>query len=221
MNRDKEGVDFEWITKPGDDFRQKRYFSKAEKAKRAASKESKSEPAKRATTKAKPAAKKSSPKRDIVTMARDAIDRSAPTRPKARPGTTRPKARPNRDTATSVETPKVTTTELDKAPTGSNTPSQTRAPSAPKVKGPTIKGYTWEQYKAGNGLGRLRAGLPANMTKEEFIKRANAPKTEAKSPSKNQGSAGRRERRGYAKGGMVKANCGASMKPTQKSSRGR
>lgn len=206
MNRDKEGVDFEWVTKPGTDYRQKRYFSKAEKAKRAAPKKSEPTSAKKTSTKAKLAAKKNPPKRDIVTMARDAIDRSAPTRPKARPGTTRPKARPNRDTATSVETPKVTTTKLDKAPV---------SPSTPRGSAKDVTKAEWEAMTRAE---RKEAGLPVSVLGGAMYDfKGSTPKSTTTTRRRPGGSSSR----GYAKGGMVKANCGASMKPTQKSSRGR
>lgn len=192
-----EGKDFKWVTN-SNGTKTRKFFTKAEKE---AMKSGGDKPT--ASTKSKPRTSGSKPKKDVVASAREAIDRSEPTRPKARPGTTRPKARPNRETATSVSTPEVTTTTL------------------PKAGGATYKGYTWEQYKEGNNLGRLRQGLPMGLSKSEFEARANG-EGESK-PTRNSGTAGRAARRsasrGYAKGGMVKANCGASMKPTQKSTK--
>lgn len=205
-----EGKDFKWVTN-SNGTKTRKFFTKAEKE---AMKSGGDKPT--ASTKSKPRTSGSKPKKDVVASAREAIDRSAPTRPKARPGTTRPKARPNRDTATSVSTPEVTTTTL------------------PKAGGLTYKGYTWEQYKEGNNLGRLRAGFPMGLSKSEFETRAreeaNAPAPTPKPKTGNIRGGGSRGNQaairrakgglvGYAKGGMVKANCGASMKPTQKSTK--
>lgn len=216
---DKEGVDFKWVKAENGNYKTKKYFTKAEKEamKSSAPKES-ARPRPRTSTSGSGGTKK----KDIATMASEAIDRSGPTRPRARPGSdekpTRPRSRPagKVPTATSVTTPEVTTTTL------------------PKAGGATYKGYTWEEYRKGNNLGRLRQGLPMGLSKSEFEARAqeeaNAPAPTPKPKTGNIRGGGSRGNQaairrakgglvGYAKGGMVKANCGASMKPTQKSTR--
>jgi len=170
----------------------------------------------RTSTSSAPSTSKRPQARPATLGAEEAINRSGQG-PRTRGGPRRKKE--EAPTATSVTTPEVTTTKLP--------PRQT-----------TLMGYTWEEYKEGNNLGRLRAGLPLGLSRSEFMERAqaaeNAPTPASKAklnpPSGNTrggGSAGNRAamRRakgglvGYAKGGMVKANCGASMKPTQKSTK--
>lgn len=195
----------------------KKYGRKSEKKASATTPSTRSTPA-ASKPKDKPAAK-----RDIASMASDAIDRSAPTRPKARPGTTRPKARPNSDTATSASAPKVTTGRLPSSgrPSGPKGPSPLATSEASGPRGDKPFAGTkptraeWDDMTVAE---RVRWGVilpPSSKTSDS-----------QGSSSKAGTTAGRRERRaarrsesGYAKGGMVKANCGASMKPTQKSTR--
>jgi hypothetical protein len=138
----------------------------------------------------------------VVDRARAAIDRAEGERPRS----LRPVARPKQDmskepTATKVETPKVTTTELP--PAGMR----------------TLSDITLADWAKMSPAERIKFGLPNNRADA----RAMLEGTSASNGTT--GSAGRRDTRmakggmvksGYAKGGMIKANCGASMKPTQK-----
>jgi hypothetical protein len=192
----KEGVDFKWVTNPNTNVKTRKFFTKAEKAEMAAGKKADTPTASTQGTKPK-ARPATTPKKDVISSARAAINRSGPTRPQARPSSGSPAP-----TATSVTAPEVTETKLPASGAGA-----------------TLKGYTWEEYRAGNNLGRLRAGVPMGLNRREFAERAAAEA--APKPQTPARTRGQRGARGMAKGGMVKANCGASMKPTQKSSKGK
>ena len=150
----------------------------------------------------------------VVDRARAAIDRAEAKRPRS----LRPVARPKQDmskepTATKVETPKVTTTELPPA----RTAAEMRGPAG-SSRG-TLSNITLADWAKMSPAERRKFGLPNNRADA----RAMLEGTSASNGTT--GSAGRRDTRmakggmvksGYAKGGMIKANCGASMKPTQK-----
>jgi hypothetical protein len=150
----------------------------------------------------------------VVDRARAAIDRAEGERPRS----LRPVARPKRDmskepTATKVETPKVTTTELPPA----RTAAEMRGPAG-SSRG-TLSNITLADWAKMSPAERNKFGLPNNRAD------ARAMLEGASASNGTTGSAGRRDTRmakggmvksGYAKGGMIKANCGASMKPTQK-----
>lgn len=202
----KEGVDFKWITNPNTNVKTRKFFTKAEKE---AMKAPKAE-AKSAAKPAKPtprASTKSAPKPDLISRAAEAIDRSDPTRPRSRPGTTRPQARreggPDAKTATSVETPKVTSSSLGKSTTS---PSEGSSSSAKPFAGTKPTRAEWDKMTAGQ---RVRWGV---------VLPPRASGSEGDKPTPKAGRRGARSR-GYSKGGMVQANCGASMKPTQKNTR--
>jgi hypothetical protein len=180
----KEGVDFKWVTNPNTNVKTRKFFTKAEKAEMAAGKKADAPTAtstRGPKPKARPAAK---PKKDVVTSAREAIERSGPTRPKSRPssGNTRPKARPSSSaTSDSIAAPEVTESKLPARSGGGSSEGKNRFQMSP--------------------MERLR-GFFGSIPKGGLSERDRKP-------------------RGMAKGGMVKANCGASMKPTQKSSKGK
>jgi hypothetical protein len=150
----------------------------------------------------------------VIQRARAAIDRAEGERPRS----LRPVARPKRDmskepTATKVETPKVTTTQLPPA----RTAAEMRGPAG-SSRG-TLSNITLADWAKMSPAERRKFGLPNNRADA----RAMLEGTSASNGTT--GSAGRRDTRmakggmvksGYAKGGMIKANCGASMKPTQK-----
>lgn len=137
-------------------------------------------------------------KTDIAQMASDAIDRSGPTRPKSRPTGTRPRSRPvdRAATATSVTTPEVTTEKLP--PSSSVGAKPTANQTSPNNPPQGVPAKTWRQMtpreRVGYFMDKLRIG------KGGLSERPRNSATQ-----------------GMAKGGLVKANCGASMKPTQKS----
>ena len=110
---------------------------------------------------------------------------------------------------------------------------------------PKYKGVTWEEYlsiDANEALKKLAYGLPSGMTKREFTTKAreegNARRKSARLDTTDDARARRKrvesvpgkvgpsipgmskggmtKKSGYKKGGMVKANCGASMKPNRK-----
>ena len=151
---------------------------------------------------------------DIVSRAQAAIDRAEGGRPRS----LRPVARPKRDmsqnpTATKVETPEVTTTQLPPARTAAEMRGPAGSPRGPakgtpeNVSGRSRGGFTFDQWREMTRKERKDAGLPTSITGAQFYFRASRASGMAK---------GGMVKSGYAKGGMVKANCGASMKPTQK-----
>lgn len=148
----------------------------------------------------------------LIDRARAAIDRAEGERP------LRPVARPKRDmsqepTATKVETPKVTTTELPPARTAAEMRGPAGSPRGPakgtpkNVSGRSRGGFTFDQWREMTRKEREDAGLPTSITGAQFYFRASKASGMAK---------GGMVKSGYAKGGMIKANCGASVKPTQK-----
>ena len=158
------------------------------------------------------------PTDSVVDRARAAIDRAEGEKPM------RPVARPKRDmsqepTATKVETPKVTTTELPPARTAADTRGPAGSPRGPAKAMRTLSDITLADWAKMSPAERNQFGLPNNRAA------ARAMLEGTSGSSGTTGSAGRRGTRmakggmvksGYAKGGMIKANCGASMKPTQK-----
>lgn len=202
----KEGVDYKMVPmtdskgKPVTDGKGKpvmtrKFLTRAEK-KAMSSGDNKSASTRKASSSAAPSTSKRPQARPATLGVKEAIDRSAQG-PRTRSGPRRKKE--EAPTATSVTTPEVTTTKLP-------------------PREATLMGYTWEEYKKGNNLGRLRAGLPMGLSRSEFMERASAS-TETRTSPRTGNTAARRDRRqsrGFAKGGMVKSNCGASMKPAQK-----
>ena len=110
---------------------------------------------------------------------------------------------------------------------------------------PKYKGVTWEEYlsiDANEALKKLAYGLPSGMTKRGFTTKAreegNSMRKSARLDTTDDARARRKrvesvpgkvgpsipgmskggmtKKSGYKKGGMVKANCGASMKPNRK-----
>lgn len=93
---------------------------------------------------------------------------------------------------------------------------RTNAPSGPKVK---LNGVTWEEYldiNGNNALKRLAYDLPANLTKQEFMKKAReSQKTSKRTVDTTDDARARRKRvnsvpgkqgpsiPGMAKGGLV------------------
>ena len=154
----------------------------------------------------------------VVDRARAAIDRAEAERPRS----LRPVARPKRDmsqepTATKVETPKVTTTQLPPGEGAARAAIEyDRRRRAEKTGGASSRG------PAGSSRGTL-----SNITLADWAKMSPAERRKFGLPNnradaramleKASGMAkGGMVKSGYAKGGMIKANCGASMKPTQK-----
>lgn len=174
-------------------------------------------------------------KTDIAKMAGDAIDRSGPTRPRSRPTGetgTRPRSRPTdkAPTATSITTPEVTTEKLParsantatrpSGPKGSSplAPSETAGPRGTKPFAGTKP--TREEWDNMSVPQRIRWGVIA-PPKAEGEKGSNSGTTAARRDRRNMAMGGMVNKPNYAKGGMVKANCGASMKPSQKGTRGK
>ena len=103
---------------------------------------------------------------------------------------------------------------------------------------PKFKGVTWDEYlsiDANNALKKLAYGLPSGMSKREFTTkareeqsakakkarldttddaRARRKRVEPGGPNlPGMSKGGMTKKSAYKKGGMVKANCGDSMKP--------
>jgi hypothetical protein len=162
----------------------------------------------------------------VVDRARAAIDRAEGEKPYKM----RPVARPKRDmsqepTATKVETPKVTTTQIPPGEGAARTAieydrqrraeksggASTRGPAgSPRGTGRTLSNITLADWAKMSPAERKEFGLPTSRGAARAMLEGTA--TTATPRSRPGGSTAR----GYAKGGMVKANCGASMKPTQK-----
>ena len=171
---------------------------------------------------------------DIAAMAKEAIDRSGPTRPRARPGSdekpTRPRSRPTDKaaTATSVSTPEVSTEKLPSRSERTERPSGPKGPSplaASETAGPRGKKPfagtepTREEWDAMTPAQRVRWGviIPPRMAGDtRSYSAGSAGRKERRDGTRGMAKGGMVKKAGYAKGGMVKANCGASMKPAQK-----
>lgn len=155
---------------------------------------------------------------DIVSRADAAIRRAesatatdrAPTRsvrPRPRPGSGRD---PNAPTATSVETPRVTVSDLPPARRAA-APAEDRP--ARMASAQPAEGMTFARWENMTRAERREAGLPTSRPAARAY--FNARNTAARGARTGMAKGGM-VKKGYAKGGMVKANCGASMKPTQK-----
>ena len=148
----------------------------------------------------------------VVDRARAAIDRAEGEKPYAM----RPVARPKQDmskepTATKVETPKVTTAELPPARTAAEMRGPAGSPRGPAKAMRTLSDITLADWAKMSPAERKEFGLPTSRGAARAMLEGTAT-TATPRRSRPGGSTAR----GYAKGGMVKANCGASMKPTQK-----
>lgn len=143
--------------------------------------------------------------------------------------------------------PEPTVSAKTNAPAAKKATRPTSRPEKVAPAGPTTRGGPRRKAEAAPAnprRGGTRNDTPSNKpfagtkpTKAELDNMSLAQKlrwgvlfsggTESAPESSKSGTtAGRRDRRaarrsqsGYAKGGMVKANCGASMKPTQKSTK--
>lgn len=173
--------------------------------------------------------KKSSGKDSVVERASKAIDRAEaekPMRPRSRPAglggkapKVRPKARPeglatrNAPTATKVETPSVTTSELPPARASADSRGPAGSPRGPAKATRTLSDITLQDWAKMSPAERREFGLPTSRGAAREMLEGGATTTSTRSRGRRPGGS---TARGYAKGGMVKANCGASMKPTQK-----
>ena len=183
------------------------------------------------TNRADDTASGSSGEDQTVARARRAIERreaeEAPAvRPRARPANNgktpavRPRARRPEDVPVTrdASSPKVTTSDIP-APKPSGRTS--RPPEGPSTTGSgTIRsrgGYSFDQWREMTRREREDAGLPTSITGAQIYFRRSQTSGNSNSGGTS-GSSSRRTAR-MAKGGMVKANCGASMKPTQKSTK--
>ena len=86
------------------------------------------------------------------------------------------------------------------------------------------KGVTYSEYLdivGNNALKKALYGLPANLSRTEFMRRAKAAQkkkeAEARKDKTDEARVERSRYRGYKAGGVVRSNCGASMKPNRKS----
>ena len=148
----------------------------------------------------------------VVDRARAAIDRAEGEKPYKM----RPVARPKQDmsqepTAKKVETPKVTTTELPPARTAAEMRGPAGSPRGTAKAMRTLSDITLADWAKMSPAERKEFGLPNTRGAARAMLEGTTT-TATPRRSRPGGSAAR----GYAKGGMVKANCGASMKPTQK-----
>jgi hypothetical protein len=149
---------------------------------------------------------------DIVSRAQAAIDRAEGGMPRS----LRPVARPKRDmsqnpTATKVETPEVTTTQLPPARTAAEMRGPAGSPRGTARAMRTLSDITLADWATMSPAERKKFGLPTSRGAARAMLEGT---TTTATPRRSR--LGGSTARGYAKGGMVKANCGASMKPTQK-----
>lgn len=188
MPRDKqfkEGVDYEWRQIPGSNALSRHFFTKKEKLQRQAADQA-----------AKPK-KKSTPKRAKETVS--PLSKPSPVSTKKLP----PKGAEKlvRDVEAALERD-VQRERME----GFEPPTKPKRKSRKRVPG---KALAQAFSNAMSGEGETNPGL--------IVRNGDTrSRTDSllRSPSRTQGSAGRRQRRsGYAKGGLVKANCGASVKP--------
>jgi hypothetical protein len=212
--RYKEGVDFEWVKAKGSNYKTRRFFSKAEKRARA-----EKENAAKATTDDKPTG---------------STRRSTESTASTSKASTRPKPRPARNNTGTPKPPSGDGPAFEKKGRGGNPMGQStrglesamRQRSLRNGKGfgsgsillppspnPTAKDKSNQRREAKQKAREeaLAAGGRVSplgrMIDRAFNNEAQAAKNKSRS-SKRTG--------GMAKGGLVKANCGASMKPTQK-----
>lgn len=149
------------------------------------------------------------PTDSVVDRARAAIDREEGEKPM------RPVARPKRDmsqepTAKKVETPKVTTTELTPARTAAEMRGPAGSPRGTAKAMRTLSDITLADWAKMSPAERREFGLPTSRGAARAMLEGTTPTTNTRRRP------GGSTARGYAKGGMIKANCGASMKPAQK-----
>lgn len=202
----KEGVDFEWVDSKTSNAKVRRFFTAAEK--------------KAMKDKKAPEAKKAAPKR--------ASTPSKSPRPKSRPaqggrgdGAAEVKRRKKDNYVSSGRGDGDTETfrrNFDRR-------MKETYGDKPTPKAKKAGGVTYSDWKKMTRSERKSAGLPTSeIGAQMYFKRfktgiTGKEYTSADRKSTSRGSRGRnraRTRSGMAKGGMVKANCGASMKPTQR-----
>lgn len=212
--RYKEGVDFEWVKAKGSNYKTRRFFSKAEKRARA-----EKENAAKATTDDKPTG---STRRSTESTA---------SAPKTSP---RPKPRPARNNTGTPKSPSGDGPAFENKGRGGNPMPQSTRGLESKMRQRSLR--------EGKGFGSGSILLPPSATptlrdkasqRREEEQRAREEARAAGGPESPLGriidkafsadnQAAKNEERsskrtgGMAKGGLVKANCGASMKPTQK-----
>lgn len=212
----KEGVDFEWVDSKTSNAKVRRFFTAAEKRAMKDKKTTKS-----AGSKAKPTKKEGAKTRP----------RSAPVRtskrPAARPDTNKIR-RAYDDKPIMVTKPEKPTKRIkgEEGTAKYSSGPKSRPNNAPKAeKMPSKKGISYSDWKSMSRSERKDAGLPTSeIGAQMYFKRFKTgitgkeyTSTDRKPTSRGSGGRNRsRTRSGMAKGGMVKANCGASMKPTQK-----
>lgn len=219
-NSPKEGVDFEWVKSDTSNAMVRRFFTKAEKKAR---KEGKAPKAK--------GAKKASSKKDSPTRPRSAPPRTSK-RPSTRPDknkiprrgddkpieVTRPE-KPTRRIRGEEGTAKYRTGPSSRprnAPKDSSSEKASTRPSEKASSPKRVPGRAIVEAIRNVGTGKeTDAAKLASMTPAERRKYLAERGSEGRKTSRGRN----RTRTGMAKGGMVKANCGASMKPTQKGSK--
>ena len=206
----KEGVDFEWVTAKGSNYKTRRFFTAAEKkartetkaAPKAEKKTRKSAPPAAKTTSPRPQPKPAKPAggrgdgmREMVTRAIDRGEREQKASREALSwgvGEEMKSAREARRTRGMPAAGDMARKQVEATPVK-------RTPSAGRTK--------LEQYQADRAA---RAAERKRKYEEEI--RAMAGQMKTAKPRKYTAVPAK----GYAKGGIVKTNCGASMKPTQK-----
>jgi len=205
--RFKEGEDFEWVKAKGSNYKTRRFFSREEKRKR---KEQKLTA--KATGDSKPTG--STPR----------STESAPTT------SARPKPRPARNN-TGVPKPTRGPDDGSRAGQKPNRPVISRDDPLNKTSGHStrvVRNQTDAPDTAGvyrsqidrSPSSRTAPSMPqqdmASVAKRVAEDAINDKMRETSQPRSRTSSVSRRDGRRMAKGGLVKANCGASMKPTQK-----
>ena len=205
--RYKEGVDFEWVKAKGSNYKTRRFFSKAEKRARAEKKN-----AAKATTDDKPTG---STRRSTESTA--STPKTSP-RPKPRPARPSPemaagkdKDRPRNPSRQAVMARRSTRDRLGNVPTTApKTPSQRTAFGNVPISNPNRDmALTRREEEAEARRAAAESGGRVSSI-GRLIDKIFSGEGETST-----GSSSRKASRGMAKGGLVKSNCGASMKPTQ------
>ncbi len=151
---------------------------------------------------------------EVVTRAQRAIQRGEDENNSRKGPTSRPRNAPGASrTSTTSSGP---TSRPRNAPGASRTSRSSSGPTSRPNNSPAtprnLKDVTLEDWARMSPAQRRELGLPNNRGAARKMLEGTSGNTTTSRRTRPGGSAAR----GYAKGGMVKANCGASMKPTQK-----
>lgn len=241
MDKYKEGIDFEWVKADNGNYKTRRFFTKAEKEAKKAPKMTKEQvksemtkPVQKkkpkpssssAPTKSKrPVGRKTPMENDLVVrLAREAINKAGPKRNNEKRAEDAMGRLPSKEERTLAETRKVKPKETEK-------PETVTLKSGKEVKRGKTLGELFGISKKREGAKKILAEKSAQENKPKVSRSQERKNYIDNFVANNSGMGSKAEvlraaneswaqyskKSGYNKGGMVKSNCGASMKPTQK-----